>query len=56
MVSKVFIVTDTFKYILQIVSLIIFKDYYLYCIVLLVSQIMNNITTAYAAKRNVIPI
>ncbi len=50
-VSKVFIVTDTFKYILQIVSLIIFKDYYLYCIVLLVSQIMNNIMTAYAAKR-----
>ena len=50
-VSKVFIVTDTFKYILQIVSLIIFKDYYLYCIVLLLSQIMNNIMTAYGAKR-----
>ena len=50
-VSKVFIVTDTLKYILQIVSLIIFKDYYLYCIVLLVSQIMNNIMIAYGAKQ-----
>lgn len=50
-VSKVFIVTDTIKYILQIISLVIFKDYYLYCIVLLSCQILNNIMTAYSAKK-----
>lgn len=50
-VSKVFIVTDTIKYLLQIISLVIFKDYYLYCIVLLSCQILNNIMTAYSAKK-----
>lgn len=49
--SKVFIITDTFKYILQIITLVIFKNYYFYCIVLLVSQILNNIMTAYCAKK-----
>lgn len=50
-VSKVFIFTDTIKYIFQIISLVIFKDYYLYCIVLLVCQILNNVMTAYNAQK-----
>lgn len=50
-VSKVLIITDSFKYILQIISLIIFKDYYIYCLALLLCQIINNLMTAFCAKK-----
>lgn len=45
-VSKVTIVTDTCKYILQIGTLFAFHNYYYYVCVLLLSQIFNNILTA----------
>ena len=45
-ISKVTIVTDTCKYILQIGTLFAFHNYYYYVCVLLFSQIFNNILTA----------
>lgn len=51
LVSKSFIITDTVKYILQIISLVFFKNYYYYCITLLACQIFNNILTAYRATK-----
>ena len=50
-ISKVYLFTDTVKYVLQIVFLIVFKNYYYYCVVLLLSQIMNNILTAFCTKK-----
>lgn len=45
-VSKITIGTESLKYILQFVSLMIFRNYYLFCIVLVISQIITNIITA----------
>ena len=50
-ISKVFILTDTLKYISQVLSLVAFKDYYFYCSILLLSQVLHNIITAYCAKK-----
>lgn len=44
--TKVAICTDTCKYILQIVALVVFKNYYLYTIVIILIQIVTNILTA----------
>lgn len=49
--NKVIIVTDTCKYILQLGSLAIFKDYYLYTIIILITQIMTNIVTAVLVEK-----
>lgn len=49
--SKVTLGTDTFKYLLQIVGLCAFHNYYYYVIALLVSQILTNIITAYFSKK-----
>ena len=50
-VSKVTITTDTVKYALQIFVLAVFHDYYLYVIIVLVTQIINNITIAIISKK-----
>lgn len=50
-VSKVTIITDTVKYLLQILLLFIFKNYYFYVIVLLLMQILNNILIAIKADK-----
>ena len=50
-VSKVNIITDTAKYILQIGALFAFKNYYLYVIAILVSQMAMNIITALESKK-----
>lgn len=49
-VSKVTLVTSTIQYILQLLILWIFKNYYLYIIVMLVTQAITNILTAVAAN------
>lgn len=51
MISKVMLVTETVKYILQFVILAIFHNYYLFVIVLLLSQVLTNIFTAFVANR-----
>lgn len=50
-VSKVTIVTDTVKYVIQLFVLAVFHNYYLYVIAILFSQILNNITIAVLSKK-----
>lgn len=50
-VSKVTLVTNTMQYGLQILVLWIFRNYYVYVIVMLVTQAMTNIATALFADR-----
>lgn len=50
-VSKVTLVTSTIQYALQLVVLWLFKDYYLYVVVLLATQALTNIVTAMCADR-----
>lgn len=51
LISKVTLVTDTVKYLLQIAALVVLHDYYCYVIVLLLTQALNNVLTAIMAKR-----
>ncbi|SCZ79705.1 Membrane protein involved in the export of O-antigen and teichoic acid [Pseudobutyrivibrio xylanivorans] len=44
--SKITIITDTIKYAIQIIVLVLFRNYYLYVLAILFSQVLNNITTA----------
>lgn len=50
-VSKVTIITDTMKYALQIIGLAVLHNYYYYVIAVLLTQIVNNIVTAYISKK-----
>lgn len=50
-VHKVTIVTDTIKYIFQIIALIGFRNYYAYVVLNVVSQILNNLLVARAASK-----
>ena len=49
--SKVTFFTTTIQYVLQIVILITFKNYYVYVIVALATQAMTNILTAFVATQ-----
>lgn len=49
--SKVMLVTNTVQYGLQFVTVAVFKDYYLYLIVAIVTQIVTNIVTAHYANK-----
>lgn len=51
MVSKVTLGTSTLQYAIQIIILFIWKNYYLYVIVMLLTQIINNIVTAIVAEK-----
>lgn len=50
-VSKVTMITDTVKYILQIFVIVFLKNYYLYVLVLILLQIASNIITAAVVTR-----
>lgn len=50
-VSKVTIITDTIKYILQIFTIVFLKNYYIYVLVLILLQIVSNIITAAVVTR-----
>lgn len=50
-VSKVTIVTSTVQYVLQLFVLWVFKNYYLYVIALLVTQVLTNLITAIYADK-----
>lgn len=49
--SKISIITNTLTYAFQFVVLMLFHDYYLYLIVMVITQIINNIVTAYCAQK-----
>ena len=50
-VSKVTLVTNTIQYGLQLLVLWLFKNYYLYVVVLLATQALTNIVTAICADK-----
>lgn len=50
-VSKVTLITSTIQYALQLLVLWIFKDYYMYVIVMLATQVLTNIATAVCADK-----
>ncbi len=50
-VSKVTLISNTIQYVLQLFVLWIFKNYYLYVIVMLVTQALTNIVTAIMADK-----
>ncbi len=50
-VSKVTLVTSTMQYIMQMIVLWAFKNYYMFVIVMLVTQIFTNIITAIVADK-----
>ena len=50
-VSKVSFISSTVQYALQLLVLFAFKNYYLYILVMLFTQVMTNITTAIVADR-----
>lgn len=50
-ISKSFLITDTVKYVLQIGALVLFRNYYGYCVALLFCQILNNALTAYQSTK-----
>lgn len=45
-VSKVMLVTHTIQYLFQFIVLAVFKNYYFYVIVILLTQALTNVTTA----------
>ena len=49
--SKITIISNTIQYGLQFVVLILFKNYYLYLICNLISQIINNLIIYYVSKK-----
>lgn len=49
--SKIGIVMDTCKYVLQIAALVCFRNYYYFVIASLAVQVISNITTAYIADK-----
>ena len=50
-ISKVTLVTESIKYLFQFLVLVITKNYYLYVMVILLTQILNNIVTAFVAEK-----
>ena len=50
-INIVTIITDTIKFILQFIALVVFKNYYLYVISVLLTQVMANIFTAIMSNR-----
>lgn len=51
MTSKVALITNTFQYVVQILALWLFHNYYLYVIVALFTQAVTNIVTAIVATK-----
>lgn len=50
-INKITILVTTIQYILQILILVVFKNYYVYLVITLVSQAMLNIVTAILANK-----
>ena len=50
-ISKVTLTVNTIQYILQIIAICLFRNYYLYVVLLLLAQIVINIYTAYKSNK-----
>ena len=51
MTSKIILVADTIKYVCQLYVIIILKNYYIYILVALCTQVLSNIITAIASRK-----
>lgn len=51
LISKIGIIISTIKYLLQLYILVVYRNYYLYCIIIPVSNVLSNIVTAAIVKR-----
>ena len=49
--SKITLFSNSIQYILQIIVIIFFRDYYIYIIISLITQVVNNLTTAYVSNK-----
>lgn len=49
--NKVLLITNTVKYALQFIVLLVFKNYYYYVIIILFSQVLTNVLTALVADK-----
>lgn len=49
--SKVILITDTLKYLIQVLVLVLFHNYYYYVIAILATQILNNVIVAMIADK-----
>ena len=52
LISKVRLCTYTFKYVMQLIALVHFRSYYLYVLFRIITQILNNIITAYVSHKH----
>lgn len=50
-ISKINIITFTFRYVGQLLVILFIKDYYIYIMVMLATQLLTNIITAIAANK-----
>ena len=50
-ISKVSLITETVKYVCQLLTLALFHNYYLFVIVVLLTQILNNIIIAFFSNK-----
>ncbi len=50
-VSKISLATNTFLYLIQIIVILYIKDYYLYVIDILITQVVTNVVTAMIATK-----
>lgn len=51
MTSKIILATNTFQYIVQLAVILFIKDYYLYVLAALFTQVLTNVTTAVAVTK-----
>lgn len=49
--SKVMLVTNTFQYAFQFLVVIVLKDYYIYLIVAIITQVLTNVIVAYYSSK-----
>src|SRR5699024_2158473 len=50
-ISKISIITFTFRYVGQLLVILFVKDYYIYIMVMLATQLLTNVITAAAATK-----
>lgn len=50
-ISKASLITESIKYFIQFLTLMLFRNYYLYVVIILAAQIFNNVLTAVFAEK-----
>ena len=50
-ISKIQLLTNTIKYCFQLIVLAVLRNYYLYVVIIIIAQILENLITAFAAGK-----